>query len=468
MSKQIFPWQNITVPKFSMLCAMGMALVAIALACWCVQYGGQLRRSAVLQAWQIDQLQAQNDLNNAKTVNDDTQLRQATERMKEIEGRRLGGYLEPGREFTNWDGWRYEEIARFGYVWDGSDNSLTPDPATGEMRLKNVVWYPLYPVLGWVTAKYTGWPVHEALSVISRICIVLAAGVMFCLGWHWTMRAPALATQEMTLAKQAVTYGMWATAFMLFGSTAVFFYGNFTESLFVLLLTGFLLSLLKRHWWLAAVLAAIAAATRSQGVFFGPILALSYLLRETEVRLTRRIVVAGILGVISSLGLIAYMWYLQHTFGDPLVFTKGQKFWNTGINAATLSYATNPWHIIENLTHWLQVRPWNWPRVNEAVWLLLPPILLVIWGWRWLPWEFNLAAWIFWALPYVTHGQGGMPSMSHQWMSFGRFMSANVPLLMLMALIATRRPLLGGLLLGFSAVSFALLSLMYGMGMWVG
>ena len=67
-------------------------------------------------------------------------------------------------------------------------------------------------------------------------------------------------------------------ALLLFGPCSIFLYANFTESLFVLLLAGFLYCMQERWWWRAALVAGIASACRSQGVLFGPILAATYLL----------------------------------------------------------------------------------------------------------------------------------------------------------------------------------------------
>ena len=82
-------------------------------------------------------------------------------------------YARYGRQFTQWDGYRYEEIVDQGYIYhqpaktpeeaakQKSENRMR-DPASppdAELRWKNVVWYPLYPArLGRFTLRWMSHP----------------------------------------------------------------------------------------------------------------------------------------------------------------------------------------------------------------------------------------------------------------------------------------------------------------------
>lgn len=344
---------------------------------------------------------------------------------------RLTSYVMPGRHFTQWDGYRYEEIMTDGYLYhqpndppEIRDNPIIPDPVTGERRAKNVVWYPLYPLLGTLASAVTTLPPHHALTLVSSLSIILASliFVAFCrshLRLQGTSPGRGIGDPEMA--------SLLALGCLLMGPCSVFLYANFTESLFVLLLVAFLFCLQRRWWWRAAIVAALASSSRSQGVLFGPILALVFLLRATNYRVLARLAWAVVLGFISGLGVLAYMIYLQRTFGDALAFMHAQTGWNVGINGGTLREALNPIHAF---SHWLYFlvfkEPMDWPRFWEACCLFWPPIILFF-GRRRLSLELAIVGGVFWALPYVSNSLSGNPPGDTRWMSMGRFMAVLIP-----------------------------------------
>jgi len=190
----------------------------------------------------------------------------------------LISYARYGRQFTSWDGYRYEEVAEQGYIYhqpnwtqEQKEDSLV-DVHGPEKRAKNVVWYPLYPVLAVGVRNALGISTTLALTVVSWTCCFFGAVVMFC----YARRYYAARADRLTLPSQedgagtnsANSAALWAVALLLFGPCSIFLYANFTESLFVLLLAGFLYCLQERWWWRAALIAGIAAACRSQGVLF--------------------------------------------------------------------------------------------------------------------------------------------------------------------------------------------------------
>src|SRR5262249_43442394 len=142
-------------------------------------------------------------------------------------------------------------------------------------------------------------------------------------------------------ASKTDTAAIWSVVLLLFGPCAVFFYANFTESLFLLLLVAFLYCLQSRWWWRAAIIAGVASASRSQRVLFGPIPPLVYLLRAPEPQILRKIPIAFLLGLISAIGIACYMIFLQLQFHDALAFMHAQRYWNVGINLDRILYALN-------------------------------------------------------------------------------------------------------------------------------
>lgn len=340
-------------------------------------------------------------------------------------GKSISSYQRPGRQFTHWDGYRYEEIIDLGYIYDNSEDSRKLDTRTGEMRLKNVVWYPLYPVLGWLVKQVTGLPTHHALTLVSQMCAAGAGLAFFALlrrHYRRTMGTPGW-------VNAAATCGL---LLLFMGPCAIFLYANFTESLFLFLLTLFLLFVDKKQWWAAALVAAISSSCRSQGVLFGMILTLTFLLQAREYRIGWRCLGTVLIGMISLTGLASYMFYLWKTFGDPLAFMKAQKNWDVGLNAHTFSYALNPINAVTNAVWYVWYRPsvlpMDWPHAVEALSVVLPPLILLA-GWRRLNLTQTLVGWMMWGLPYVSNSlAASLPYIHPHWMSMGRFMAVVLPL----------------------------------------
>ncbi len=400
------------------------------------------------------------------------------------------GPAKYGRQFTPWDGYRYEEIVDGGYVFhqpnasreEKESSTLPPLEPGGDPRMKNVVWYPLYPLLGWIVSRTLHISSTIALTAVSWICCILGAMVMFLFAQrHYYNRMPTLDLgKEGAAAVEAHpsrrwdltpqdTAAMWAVAALLFGPCSIFLYANFTESLFVLLLAAFLYCIQGRWWWRAALVAAFASACRSQGVLFGPILALTYLLRSGEKDAAKKILIAFGLGVISAIGLGCYMLFLNQKFHDPLAFMHGQKYWNVGLDLSRIQYALNPTHAMTRVLYYgFFSGPVDWPRLWEALCLIWPPIMLLVLGGRYLSFELEIVGWILWGLPYVSNSLAGNPPMDTQWMSMGRFMGVMIPAHIILGAIFVRLRWVGVGFLVLWASAFAIFALKYGGGAWVG
>jgi len=400
------------------------------------------------------------------------------------------GYSKYGRQFTPWDGYRYEQIVEDGYAYhlpddpqDVKDASSLQRPGWPEARIKNVVWYPLYPLLGYIVSHTLNISANHALTVVSWICCLLGSVVTFLYARrHFFNRMPALdlSGSEVALAAEAHparrwdlspqdSAALWVVAALLFGPCSIFLYANFTESLFVLLLACFLYCLQSRWWWRAALVAAVASACRSQGVLFGPVLALTFLLRDNRTHAVTKLGIAYLLGVVAAIGLACYAIFLYSKFHDPLAFMHAQTYWNVGISWDRIAYAANPVHAMTQFLSYAFYRgEVDWPRLWEAACLIWPPIVLLIFGGRYLSFELEVLGWILWGLPYVSNSMAGNPPFDTQWMSMGRFMAVMIPLYIISGAIFVRLRWLGLAFIVLWASTFSLFAFKYGNGSWVG
>ncbi len=407
-----------------------LALLGILIAAIAITTGQDYRREHALLQLDNNRAHLANALAEAQRENADSQNATThtdlapylTFLLQKAYASDIPSYAKYGRQFTSWDGYRYEEIVEQGYVYhlpsdppDIQNSYGILRPGWPEMRTKNVVWYPLYPALGWLVSHTFHISANHALTSVSWTCCLLAAIVTFLFARrhffnHLPAAQPALAPAPPAKLAPHDLAALWALALLLFGPCSLFLYANFTESLFVLLLASFLYCLQSRWWWRAALVAAAASACRSQGVLFGPILALTYLLRAPENLPLNKLTTAFLLGLLSALGLACYMLFLQVQFGDPLAFMHAQKFWNVGIGPTQLLYALNPLHALAHIKSYIVTPgPIDWPRLWEALCLLWPPILLLAFSRRILTFELQLFGWILWGLPYVSKALAGDP-----------------------------------------------------------
>jgi hypothetical protein len=354
----------------------------------------------------------------------------------------------------------------------------TIDTGGPERRSKNVVWYPLYPLLAWGLVKIAGWAgaglsSTNALTAVSWACCLLGAMVTFAYARrYYGARAGKLRLPEgagMLGATAGDSAAIFVVAALLFGPCAVFLYANFTESLFVLQLALFLYCVQARWWWRAALVAAFASATRSQGVLFGPVLALLYLIRGDAPTRPLRVFRAGMMGLVSAIGLMGFMFFLWRRFDDPLAFMHAQRYWNVGLNFERIMFVMNPENALAHLLgFFVGGKEVDWPRAWEAFCLLWPPVMLLVWGWRYLSLELLLIAWMLWGLPYVSNSMAGNPPMDSQWMSMGRFMGVSLPMYIMLGAMLERRRWAALFFVVPWVALFAFFSFKFGSGAWVG
>ncbi len=217
---------------------------------------------------------------------------------------------------VRWDSWAYANIVEHGYT--------VGNIATGERG--TVVFFPLYVVLIEVLAELTG-NIFVAGVLISNVAFLIALAYLYRL----TRRE-----FDDETARRTVFYVAAAP-------TSIFFSAMYTESLFVALVTATFYYSGEGKWTRAALLGALASATRNTGILLAAVIALEgmhrhgvrflpsgWRLHHAAVYVRR--LIQGILlswrtllaAALVPVGLILYMSYLSNRFGDPLAFITAQ------------------------------------------------------------------------------------------------------------------------------------------------
>ncbi len=337
--------------------------------------------------------------------------------------------------WSHWDGEHYIGLALDGYL----DGVGQVSPA----------FFPGYSLVLRSLAELLGGPLTPAALSVLGVVVSLAA-LLFALYFVYAIAADGWGEAA---ARRAVL----ALAFF---PTAFFLNSVYTESLFLAFSAGAVWAArVRRDLLLAALLAALAAATRNVGVFLILPLAHEWLRDPGGYRWR------GAYLALAPAGLFAYMGYLWWRFGEPLLFYTDQSRWGreaTGPLASIGGAFTQAFEEMGRLT-----RPGNVPGARPGemadyllsfsdslnlIFLLLAAALLAVGVMR-LPWGLTGYA----ALTVLVPAFFG--TVQSPLMGFPRYVLAVFPLFIVLGTLLKNRVLLA-VWLGVSAVfSLALCAL---------
>lgn len=171
----------------------------------------------------------------------------------------------------------------------------------------NWAFFPLFPLIWRLVASVTGGFLLTGIAV---------SNVFFFFALLLLYRTAIAFGLDDDSAERAVFY---TAAF----PTSYFFSLPMSESLFLLLTAGSFLAAKRNRWWVAAILAGLAATTRLSGLVLLPaLLALQWeqdhKLRPTRKTLSLLLIPAGVIG---------YMAYLHSITGNALAFASIEPAW---------------------------------------------------------------------------------------------------------------------------------------------
>ncbi|WP_157437753.1 hypothetical protein [Actinoplanes subtropicus] len=286
-----------------------------------------------------------------------------------------------------WDGYWYETIAVHGYA---------ASPA-GAIR-----FFPVLPLLARWSAALVLAPPGVMLVVIGNAAALL---------YLFLARRVALAAG---LGNPAADLSTAAVALAPAGFVLAM---GYTEALFGVLVCVVLLGARRGRWWACAAAALVAGALRPTGVL---------LCLPTAIEAARGLRAATPGGLVARLaatcapaaGLVAYLGWAWHAYGDPLTPFRVQ-------TAADLRGGV----LVNPFTSLVRAVETPWPALIRVVWILVALALLVVSARR-LPVSFTVfaAATVFLAVTARNFG------------SFERYACSALPLLLAAAAVLAERP----------------------------
>ena len=194
--------------------------------------------------------------------------------------------------------------------WDGLWYKLVAETGYGGYGEHKAAFWPLFPWLMRAGHRLTGAAPEVAGYVVANVSFLGALVLLYRLVSHDFDRAVARRT--------LVTLAFFPTAF--------FFTAVYTESLFLALVVGALLAARLERWWLAGLVGALAALTRSYGVLL--VIPFAVLILQQYRLDVRRWFPAVIAAALPVLGPAVFGWHLDRVQGNWRAFADVQEQWN--------------------------------------------------------------------------------------------------------------------------------------------
>ncbi len=219
--------------------------------------------------------------------------------------------------FTSWDGQWYLEIVRTGYP-----SSIPPDITYFELEAR-AAFFPLYP-----------WMVRVLDAVLPGGDTLAALTLNFVLGAASVVLVGLLARRLYSVSVAARAMTLYA----VFPGSAILSFA-YSEALLIVLASACLLLLLDERWLLAGLAAALATATRPNGI---AVVAACIVAAAIAIR-RRRDWWSLVAVVLAPVGFVFFQWYVDRTAGERGAWFRVQReAWSEGTSFGATA-VTNTW-----------------------------------------------------------------------------------------------------------------------------
>ncbi len=218
----------------------------------------------------------------------------------------------------------------------------------------------------------------------------------------------------------------WISILLLLTFPTAFYFGSiYSESLFLLLAVLTFWFVKKDKFILAGLAAALASATKVQGVLLGLFLAVELWEKyKGKFKGSGKKLLKDILGVIiSPLGLLTYMFYLYRIYGNPIYFLTAQPAF--GAERSSVPLVTLPQVVYRYIKMLLVLPPGDLSFWNAVLELLITLVLVIalIYAFK----KIKFSYWIFITLSVL------LPTMTGTFSSMPRYALLAFPLIPLIA-----------------------------------
>jgi len=314
----------------------------------------------------------------------------------------------------NFDGNHYVNIAEKGYGY------------------AEQAFFPMYPNL----IKNINVVTHN-----SYISGTLISMLSFVLGLWFFVKLLALDYKKEKI--------FWIVVVLLIFPTSFFFGAVYTESIFFLLVVSAFYFARTGSWYRAGILAALATYTRFVGIFLLPALLIEWVLQGKPKRSL------GALMII-PLGLVAYMFFLNQTTGDPLAFIHTLPLFGNFRSEKIVMLYQVFWRYTKMI--------WTVDHTNAIF-----PVILLEGATGLLFLVLSIFAFIKLRLSYAIYGAAMylVPTLTGSFVSLPRYVLICFPGFIIMGLVLERFPMLRRLYIIICLLSFMTWAGLFAAGYWV-
>ncbi|CAN5435186.1 hypothetical protein BH09PLA1_BH09PLA1_03610 [soil metagenome] len=251
-----------------------------------------------------------------------------------------------GHPWVAWDGDHYLTLTNLGYA-----------PSMDHERFSLIAFFPALPLVARPLTAFMH--AATALVLIANVCALI--GFVFLYSW-----AKQIAGQRIA---------MLCVLIMSTYPGAVFFSAGLTEGPFFMLVAMALWMLQREKYWGAAIVAAVATATRPTGVALALLVPLHYFIYHPQLPFVKRAAMFLVLGFVSALGGMSYQAFIWQRYKAPDAYFQAQHEWEVGDKEKILHEASEGVHRY-SLRFFLERagRPQGW---NRVMGLMLVVIIVV-------------------------------------------------------------------------------------------
>lgn len=322
----------------------------------------------------------------------------------------------------NWDTWHYVTIGVRGY--DRSADGV------------NAAFFPLFPMV--IAAVKRLFGDHLEISDYRWVAVLISLAFMLAATYVITVLFTSMASPKVAIL---------GVVLFLVSPFSFFLNAGYSDSFLIVLIAGVFIAGRKEKWLLAAVLVALATATRVTGVFLVPTL----LLMAWRAGVGRKTL--ALITAISPLGILAYMLWQWIHLGSPIRFYTVQSHWGD-FHDRTGSYVEA---FLESPLRWTM-------DTDYAPTLLLNVGVCILW------WATLWPMYRRFGLEFTFFNLLIILQSSFFILSQGRYLLAAIGAFLALAAVVEERPqwpvLKYGLLMTFM-LSFTTLALLFANGQWI-
>ncbi len=189
---------------------------------------------------------------------------------------------------------------------------------------ETIAFFPVYPVTVRVLSDVLHIPFIWMGTILNLVLLVVTAYFVYKL---------TVLMADQANRKRGDVVAKFAVLLFILNPASFYFASLYADVILVLCITAAVYFGLKKSFYVAALFAGIAAGSKSIGIVLLPALVIMYAqanwadIKNWRVIVKKHLPKLMAIGLVGSSGMLVYMVYLWHRFGNPIEFVSIEKYW---------------------------------------------------------------------------------------------------------------------------------------------